>query len=78
MKEAVEVLVLMVALSSSASSSSTQEANAVPTAKTGFARKLKSRETRGFPRTRPATQGQPMRWPEVVVVVVVVEVGGEE
>ena len=56
-EEEVEVLVVIVALSSSTSSSSTQEANAVPTAKTGFARKLKSRETRGVPRTGPPTQG---------------------
>ena len=62
-EEEVEVLVVIVALSSNTSSSSTQEANAVPTAKTVFARKLKSRETQGFPRTRPPTQGQPTRWP---------------
>ena len=29
---------------------------------------------RGFPRTRPPMQGQPTRWPEVVVLVVVVVV----
>ena len=69
---------VVVLLSCSASSSYYLEHDVVPTARTGFARKLKSRETRGVPRTRPPTQGQPTRRPEVVVVVVVVEVGGEE
>ena len=65
------MLVMMVL--SSRTSSSSLEADIVVTVKAGFARKLQSRETRGFPRTRPLTQGQPMRWLVVVVVVVVVE-----
>ena len=64
---------MVMLLSCSASLSYYLEPDVVPTARTGFARKLKSRERPGFPRTRPPTQGQPTRWFVVVVVVVVVE-----
>ena len=65
------MLVLMV-LSSRMTSSSSLKAAVVVTAKARFARKLQSRETRGVPRIRPPTQGQPTRRLGVVLVVVVV------
>ena len=69
---------MVVVLLSCSASSSYLEADVVPTVKTGLARKQKSRETRGFPRTRPPTQGLPTRWLVVVVVVVVEEEEVEE
>ena len=71
-------MVVVVLLSCSASSLLYLEADVVPTVKTGFARKLQSRETQGFPRTRPPTQGQPTQWLVVVVVVAVVVKEEEE
>ena len=69
------MVVVAVLLSCSVSSSYYHEPDVVPTARTGFARELKSRETPGFPRTRPPTQGQPTRR---LVAVVVVEEDEEE
>ena len=69
----VVAMLVLVVLSSRVSSSSSFEADIVVTAKAGFARKLQSWETRGFPRIRPPTQGQPTRWLGVVLVVLVVE-----
>ena len=64
--------VVLVVLSSRMSSSSSLEAHIVVTAKAGFARKLQSWETRGFPRIRPPARGRPTRRLGVVLVVVVV------
>ena len=69
----VVAMLVLVVLSSRMSSSSSFEADIIVTAKAGFARKLQSWETRGFPRIRPPTQGQPTRWLGVVLVVLVVE-----
>ena len=65
-------MVVLVVLSSRMSSSSSLETHKVVTAKAGFARKLQSWETHGFPRIQPPTRGQPTRWLGVVLVVVVV------
>ena len=62
-------MVVVVLLSCSVSSPYYLEPDVVPTARTGFARKLKSRKTPGFPRIRPPTQCQPTPWLVVMVVV---------
>ena len=67
-------MVVVVPLSCSTSSSSLPSV-VDSTAHAGIARKLESRETRGFP---PPTQGQPTRWPEGMVVVVVAAVVAAE
>ena len=69
------MVVVVVLLSGSVLLSYYLEPDVIPTARTGFARKLKSPETPGFRRTRPPTHGQPTWW---LVVMVVVEEEEEE